>query len=329
MTIPQGYSPKLRDHAVARKFVAQNSRGYLALGIFDNEGNPVDPEPGTLQLTVYFDDLTGSSVDPRGELIVTVDHNSIIRDDVGMYHYDVGPDWTKKIGLLNAEWRYGAADGSGQFQFNDAMQIQEQMPEYERLRPETKRIVEQVSWFFGDLFDSTAGGPWLQENYQTHFSYERIAQLSQQAVMKFNMTGFPVTSYGVTVDDRKLPSNLQQVIVWGTKLECIRHLALSYTEQPMLQNVQTNITDRRDYMDRWYRVLEEETPEYKQAVTMAKRSLLKLGRGSLLVSGGIYGGGMKGGFFIPGLYASQTRSFRFYPASFGVGIGNMAAGDAR
>lgn len=329
MTIPQGYSPKLRDHSVARKFVAQNSRGYLALGIFDNAGNPVDPAPGTLKLSVYFDDLSGQSTDPRGQLIVTVDHVSIARDDVGLYHYDVGPEWTQKIGLLNAEWTYNAADTGSEFKFNDAMQIQEQMPEYERLRPEAKRIVEQVSWFFGDLFDSTAGGPWLQENYQTHFSYERIAQLSQQATMKFNMTGFPVTNFGVTIDEKKLPANLSQVIVWGTKLECIRHLALSYTEQPNLMNVQTNITDRRDYQDRWYRVLEEETPEYKQAVTMAKRGLLSLGRGSLLVSGGIYGGGMKGGMFIPGLYAAQTRAFRFYPASFGVGVGNYWGGDAR
>jgi hypothetical protein len=241
-----------------------------------------------------------------------------------MYHFDVGPEWTRQVGLLHAEWTYIVA--GSEFRFQDDMQILEQMPFYESLRPEGKRIVEQTSWFFGDMFDSTAGGPWLQENFQTHFTYERIAQLAAQASMKFNLLGWPVTAYGVEVDQKKIPGNMQQLIVWGTKLECIRHLALSYTEQPEFRNMQVTYTDRRDYMDRWYRVLEEETPSYERAIKMAKRSLLKLGRGSLLVAGGIYGGGMKGGFFIPGLYAAQTRSFRFYPASFAVSVGNIMSG---
>jgi hypothetical protein len=327
MTIPAGFSPKLRDHSVARKFVAQNSRGYMALGVFGADGEPLDVDSGSLTLSVFFDDLSGLNTDPRGVLMVTVDETSIVRDDVGMYHYDIGPEWTRKVGLMTAEWTY-TASGS-EFKYLDNMQILEQMPEYERLRPEGKRIVEQVSWFFGDLFDSTAGGPWLQENYQTHFSYERIAFLAQQATMKFNMTGFPVTAYGVTPDEKKLPRNLTQIIVWGTKLECMRHLALSYIEQPNLQNVQTNITDRRDYQQRWNEQLDKEEPQFEKAITMAKRGLLSLGRGALLVSGGIYGGGMKGGIFIPGLYAQQTRAFRFYPASFAVGIGNYVGGDAR
>lgn len=324
MTIPEPVSPKVRDHAVARKFVSQNSRGYIAVAIFDAAGDPLDPEPGTLGLTVYFDDLSGTATDPRGVLVVEADPTLIVQDAVGMYHYNIGPEWTQRTGLFNVEWTY-TADGNN-FTYQDGLQVIEQMPYYESLRPETKVMVEQVSWFFGDLFDSTAGGPWLQENFQTHFSYERIAQLSAQAVMKFNMLGYPITSYGVDVDSKKLPGNMNQVVVWGTKLECIRHLALSYTEQPDFRNTQTTYTDRRDYTDRWYRVLEEETPAYEKTIKMAKRSLLNLGRGALLVSGGIYGGGMKGGLYVPGLYAAQTRAFRFYPASFAVGVGNYLAG---
>jgi len=77
------------------------------------------------------------------------------------------------------------------------------------------------------------------------------------------------------------------------------------------------------------RMLAEETESYEKAIKMAKRSLLNLGRGSLLVAGGIYGGGMKGGFFVPGLYSAQVRSFRFYPASFAVTIGNIMGGDGQ
>lgn len=329
MTVPQpGVSPKFRDYAVARKFVSQNSRGYLAIMILDGDGTAIDPDTGTLALSVWFDDLSGENTDPRGQLIVdaVTEATGIVRDAAGAFHYDVGPQYTTARGLLNAEWTYTASGNPTTF--TDNMQILDQMPFYERLRPEGKRIVEQVSWFFGDLFDSSAGGPFLQENYQSHFTYERIAQLSAQATMKFNVLGYPVTSYGVELDQKKVPGNMEQMIVWGTKLECIRHLALSYTEQPNYPNTQPTYTDRRDYNERWYRVLEEETPSYEKAIKMAKRSLLNLGRGSLLVAGGIYGGGMKGGFFVPGLYAQQTRSFRFYPGSFAVSVGNIVAGGA-
>lgn len=328
MTIPGPISPKLRDHAVARKFVSQNSRGYMAIAIYDAAGVAVDPTVDTLRITVYFDDLLTTHIDPRGVVVATGDTASgIVADDTGMFHFDIGPEWTRQTGLLHAEWTYTV--DTHDFTFQDDMQILEQMPYYESLRPEAKRIVEQVSWFFGDMFDSTAGGPWLQENFQTHFTYERIAQLTAQATMKFNMLGYPITNFGIEVDQTKLPSNMTQVVVWGTKLECIRHLALSYTEQPDFRNMQVTYTDRRDYSERWMRMLAEETQSYEKAIKMAKRSLLNLGRGSLLVAGGIYGGGMKGGFFVPGLYSAQVRSFRFYPASFAVNLGNIIGGDGQ
>lgn len=320
-------SPKLREYAVARKFVALNGRGYIALGIYDPEGEPVDPVDGTLNLKIYFDDLSGTTPQP-GVLVKELGlTDGVVRDEVGKFHYDVGPSLTDERGLLNVVWTYEIDGETEPFTFNDHMQVLEQMPVYERLRPEGKMIVEQTSWFFGDMFDSTDGGPWLQENFQTHFTYERIAQLAQQATMKFNLLGYPVTSYGINVDDKKIPKNMNQLIVWGTKLECIRHLALSYTEQPDFRNVQTNITDRRDYNERWYRVLEEEEGTYKDAIKMAKRSLLNLGRGSLLVAGGIYGGGARG-LFVSGMYAAQTRSMRFYPAAPSVSWGAQALGGA-
>jgi hypothetical protein len=325
MTVPQPVSPKVRDAAVARKFVSQNGRGYVAIGIYDEAGAGVDPDDGTLSLKVYFDDLSGTATDPRGILVLTVDLTTgIIRDDVGMFHFDVGPDWTKQKGLLNLEWGYQI--GGVAFTFADFMQILEQMPYYERLQPSAKLLVEQTSWFFGDLFDSTAGGPWLQENFQTHFNYERIAQLSAQAVMKLNTLGQPLTNWGVTVNDKAVPANFQALSVWATKLEVIRHLILSYTEQPNYPNVATTYTDRRDYAERWKSVLEEEKPDFDKAVLLAKRSLLSLGRGSLLVAGGIYGGSAR--IFQPGMYAAMTRSMRFYPAAPSVSWGNIATGGA-
>lgn len=323
---PEVYSQKLVSAAKARKFVSQNSRGYMALSIQTPSGDPVDPVDGTLGLKVWLNILDGSAVDPRGDLVVNVTtETGIVRDDVGKFHYDIGPQWTKQRGLLSAEWSYQVGDAD--FVFQDDMQIQEQMPYYEAMREDAKLMVEQCTWFFADLFDSTTGGPWLNENFQTHFDYNRIAFLMGQGLMKLNVTGYPVTAYGVSMDDEKIPKNFAQLTLWATKLEAIRHLIRSYTEQPDFRNMQTTYTDRRDYADRWMAVLEEEKPEFTSAVKMAKRSLLRLGRGSLLVGGGIYGGSAKG-FYVPGIYAAQTRAFRFYPAAPAVSWGNIATGGA-
>ena len=320
------YSPKLTLAATARKFVGRNGRGYMAIGIADAAGDPIDPDPDTLSLRVYRNLLDDTSTDPRGPLVLNVLAADISRDDTGKFSYDIGPQWTAQRGLLTAEWNYQV--GGVAFAFTDAMQILDQMPHYDRLREDAKLLVEQSSWYFADLFDSTAGGPWLAENFQTHFDYERIAFLVGQAVMRFNVLGFPVTNYGVDVGSALIPENFSPLMVWATKLEIIRHLIVSYTEQPTFQSVQTTFTDRRDYAQRWQGVLAEEKPDYEKAVRMSKRSLLKLGRGSLLVAGGIYGG-TANGIFRSGMWAAQTRSFRFYPAAPSVSFGNQIFGSPR
>ena len=323
---PEVYSQKLVSAAKARKFVSQNGRGYLSISIQTPGGDPVDPADGTLTLKVWLNLLDGTAVDYRGDLVVNATTDTgIVRDDVGKFHYDIGPQYTANKGLLSVEWGYEVDDKD--FVFQDDMQIQEQMPFYDVMREDAKLLVEQASWFFADLFDSTTGGPWLNENFQSHFDYNRIAFLMGQGLMKLNVLGYPVTSYGVTMDDAKIPKNFTQLTLWATKLEAIRHLIVSYTEQPAYPNTATTYTDRRDYADRWRAVIEEEKPEFAQAVKMAKRSLLRLGRGSLLVGGGIYGGSARG-FYVPGIYAAQTRAFRFYPAAPAVSWGAQATGGA-
>lgn len=321
---PEVYSQKLVSAAKVRKFLSQNGHGYVAVSIQDANSNAVDPD--TLSLEIWFNDLSGTATDPRGVQIVSATLDTgIIKDDVGKYHYDISPQYTSQKGLISVEWNYDV--GGTEFKFLDDMQIQEQMPFYDVMREDAKLLVEQASWFFADLFDSTTGGPWLNENFQSHFDYNRIAFLMNQAMMKLNVIGYPVTNYGVSLDDEKIPKNFTPLTLWATKLEAIRHLIVSYTEQPNFTNMQTTYTDRRDYADRWRAVLEEEKPEFTSAVKMAKRSLLRLGRGSLLVGGGIYGGSAKG-FYVPGIYAAQTRAFRFYPAAPAVSWGSIATGGA-
>ena len=322
------YSPKLVSQAKARKFVSQNGRGYIALGIVDRDNKPVDPE--SLSLVLRRHPLDGGQpvelVEAVWAEVAVPELGLITRDDKGKFRYDIGPEHTDQRGLLSVEWSYSV--GGKDFTFQDDMQILEQMPNYESLNDKTKLMVEQASWFFADLFDSTTGGPWLNENFQTHFTYDRMAFLLRIATMKFNVTGYPVTSYGVETTAKPIPDNYNDIILWGTKLEAMRHLITSYTEIPDFRNITTTYTDRRDYMQRWQAVLQEEKPDYEKAVKMAKRSLLTLGRGSLLVSGGIYGGSGRS-MYVPGLFAAMTRSMRFYPAAPSVSWGNQAFGNPR
>lgn len=324
---PEVYSQKLVSQAKVRKFVSQHGRGYLAIGIVDRDRNPVDPDNNLIRLRLWRNTLTDpTNEDSRGTLVLDTSAPNTpdpVRDDVGMYHLDIPPAYTDQRGLLSAEWSYSV--GGTAFTFTDDMQILEQMPNYELLSDETKLLVEQASWFFADLFDSTTGGPWLNENFQTHFNYDRMAFLLRMATMKFNVLGYPVTQYGVAKGDSSIPENFTNLLLWGTKLEAIRHLITSYTEIPDFRNIATTYTDRRDYAQRWMQVLADEKPDYDKAVKMAKRSLLKLGRGSILVAGGIYGGSART-MFVPGLFTAMTRSMRFYPAAPSVSWGAQAFG---
>lgn len=318
VSFPSGisvYSPKIANQSLVRKFVSQNGYGYVAITIYDG-ANAVDPDPGTLHLQVWFDDTsdpTSTETDQRGTSVINItDPTQLTRVDTGMYHYAIGPAHTGSRGVLTAQWSYHV--GGTAFTYDDYLQILDQMPLYETLSDSEKGLVEQVSWMIGDLFDSTEGGPHLIEEFQTHFDYERLAFLAQLATTRFNYTGFPVTSYSFG-DGSSGQGGFTGLLVIGTYIEVVRHLVRSYTEIPVWQNMNVTYEDRREYFSRWEQVLQTELSDYQTMVKMAKRSLLQLGRGALLVAGGIYGPGGGRGLFLFSPYSAMTRSFRMYPAA--------------
>lgn len=313
------YSPKIRDEALVRRFIGQGGRGYVSINIY-NGTSSVDADPDSISLKVWFLDVLAefpSTDDPRGVLVIDVDHTQIQRESVGHYYFDIGPENTQHRGVMTAQWTYSV--GGTEFTFYDHLQILDPMPFYDQLHESEKFVVEQVSWMLGDMFDSTEGGPYLIEPFQTHFNYERIAQLEAIALTRINLMGFPVTNYGVGIGNQTAPEQLQGLLVLGTYLEVVRHLIRSYVEIPTFQSMNVTYTDRRDYMQRWETILQLEEPNYERMIKMAKRSMLQLGRGSLLVAGGMYG--PSAGLFIQSMYSSQVRSFRFYPAAFAISFG--------
>jgi hypothetical protein len=316
-------SPKIRDQSLVRKFIAQNGTGYTALAITSGDSY-VDPDDGTLNLKVYFQDVTTEfpPVAP-GNLIVNVGSNLITKTDTGHYYYEIGAPNTAFRGVLTMIWTYSV--NGNPFTYMDFAQILGQMPLYESLRDSEKCIVEETSWMLGDLFDSTEGGPNLIEPFQTHYDYERLAQAERRAVTRMNLIGFPIVNWGIGPNTEQVPKHFQGLLVLGTYLEVVRHLVASYTEIPLFQGANITYTDRRDYQQRWNTIFSQEWPEYVTYVKMAKRKLLQLGRGALLVGGGIYGGNALG-VFQAGTYASQVRSWRFYPAAPAISWGASSHG---
>lgn len=352
-TEPSGigiFSPKIADAALVRKFVSQGGKGYVAISIQDG-ATSMDPDPDTLQLAIWFNDplATPASTNPYGTQVEVVTADSITKESTGHYYYDLGPAYTANRGLLTAVWTYQV--GGTQFQFVDHLQVLERMPLWETLSEQERSVVEQVTWMFGDLYDSTEGGPHLIEEFQTHWTYERIAQMMRIAVGRMNFIGNygnPPTGWTVghgtsssaaaaatevTRPDgstlvmysassssafggggTSVPDNFSGLVVLGTYVECLRHLRDSYTEIPARPGMDVTYTDRRDYWSRWSANLQAEDQQWQQMVRNAKRSMLSMSRGSLLVAGGVFGGSALG-IYQSGTYAAQVRSWRFYPAS--------------
>lgn len=323
-TEPSGinvFSPKISDEALVRKFVSRNGRGYVGVNIYDGSKS-VDPDASTINLQIWFRDTTDTSQEGSGTLVATIGPNEIQKEETGKYFYDIGPEFTGNRGVLYVKWTYMVS--GVEFSFSDHLQILDQMPVYDSMNPFERSVVEAVSWMFGDLFDSTEGGPYLIEPFQTHFDYERIAQMEMLAVQRLNLIGYPITNYGVGPGRQNPPPDWQGLMIFGTYLEVVKHLRDSYLEIPLFQQMNVTYTDRRDYFNRWTQVWQSEWPDYQRMVKMQKRSLLNLASGSLLVAGGIFGA--NSGLFINSMYSSQVRSFRFYPAAFAIQFGSMGFG---
>lgn len=322
MTSPTGeyvYPAKLRQRSIVRKQVSRYSSQTIGLnikGIINNQESFIDPDIGSVSMTLYLEDNPDTETPPGNVLATATDTAGLIHVSTGVYNYILQPNQTIDASLITVYWTYRVS--GTQFQYYDFLEVVEPMPTYDGLSDSQKNIVEQTNWMIGDLFDSVNGGPHLIEEFQTKFGYERLAQLLVIACQRLNYEGQPLTNF--VVGDQvgnQLPDKWSGVLQWGHYIEVIRHLARSYVEQPQIDGGPgVAYTNRRDYLSRWETILSEEMPDYKHSVRMFKRKQLNLGSGSMLVSGGIFG--RASGFFRSS-YSATARASRFYPLSW-VGI---------
>jgi hypothetical protein len=291
--------------------------GINIKGIINNNEVFLDPDIGSVTLTLYLEDNPDTEIPPGNFIASATDLAGLTHVSTGVFTYVLQPNQTVDASLITALWTYKVSGTS--FQYYDFFEVVEPMPIYDGLTQSQQYTVDQTSWMFGDLFDSTDGGPHLIEEFQTKYGYERLAQLLVIACQRLNYESQPLTKF--IVGDgvgSQLPDQWLGILQWGHYIEVIRHLARSYVEQIQIDGGPgVAYANRRDYLSRWQLILAEEEPDYKHAVRMFKRKQLNLGSGAMLVSGGIFG---KAGGFFRSSYSAQARSMRFGPISW-VGLG--------
>lgn len=306
------YTPKvLRQVSVVRQELSQWSSTRVGLEILTTDNALVDPT--TIQVTVYQRTAETISNDPYGLPGLVIDGADLTHEETGVYSFLLDQEITQELSLVSVHWEYTI--DTRNYQYWSHYEVLEPMPTYDSLTTGEKGVVALVTNMFGDLYDSVNGGPHLKEEFQTHFGTERIAQCMELAMSRINTTSQPYTHYNVGAGvGKRFPPESYSILIMGTYLEVVRHLIRSYTEIPTINGGPgVAYTDRSNYVDRWRAILNDEKEDYAKAIRSFKRDLLGLGRGSLIVAGGIFG---QANYFRPGMWSAAARGLRFYPMSY-------------
>lgn len=248
-------------------------------------------------LTIIKD---GEPADPDGDVVATLTNDSdgsivissevATRESLGVFQVPTTAQQTASFGDYTVTWQY-AMGGVAQV-YQSYLRIGVPAASYDSLSLDMKSVVETTMIRFADLFDSPSGGPNLQTYFQAHYGRGRVAQLLRIAIGTLNTASQPYQTY--TIDGQG--GAAFPIDKWGALLEralyveVLKHLRRSYVEQPMMQTGE-GITrqDRRDYMDRWGQILDDEEATLKQQLDVFKIANMGLGQATALVAGGVFG----------------------------------------
>lgn len=260
-----------------RQYISQYAQDFLSFGV-SSGGALVDPDDNIVMVTC-------TNIDTEQ----VVFSRAAVRAGTGQYQVNLTSPETAVPGNYSAKAQYvlsGAPEA-----YEGLFQVGPSAPPYDVLSADMKGIVESVMARFADLFDSPLGGPNLQTYFQSKFDRGRVAQLLRVAVGRLNTVSQPFQTYSIDGDG----GATFPVAQWGALLEraayveVIKHLRRSYVEQPQFMGGEVTRLDRRDYLDRWGQILQDEEEDLKGQLDTFKISNMGLGRPSVLVSGGVYG----------------------------------------
>jgi hypothetical protein len=152
-------------------------------------------------------------------------------------------------------------------------------------RPDATPADEAVSRAWDKLencFDSDQGGPWLRDMTLSRFDRDTLSRFVPDVLLEINtqtpQTDFTLEGYPFLLNDGGA--------LFSTGLFCaaIRHLMVSYTEQPDVMGSQVSHFDRRRYQQAWKAIYDVEWPRYEKLLAMFKAKSYNLTNAAMLVS---------------------------------------------
>jgi len=268
------------------------------------QGVLTDPDNQYVYLEIVNTD-NGTVIIPSGTLATY--------ESTGTYQYGLNSTNTAVQGNYQVNWTY-TISGSGR-QYQDNFVIADQMPYWQNLDYDTRQIAAGIVHRVDKSFDSSSGGPYLQELSQSGFNiYEEVAFLmSTEALDYINYEFQPVFKPAFEVGYNAMspfPSSYYGVLATQTYAHLVKHIARNYIEQPAPENMNAAWMNRRDYYNRWMDLYRMEKEIADKQLRQMKRWYMIGSKRSMLVAGGL----------IPRMFVNPARPHFMYAA---VNMGGM------
>lgn len=267
----------------------------------------------------------GSLIDPDNQQvyleIINTDNNTVVvsggtlatYESLGTYQYSLTSSNTAILGNYQVNWSYNINGTARQYQ--DNFVITGQMPYWQNLTQDQRDLVAGIVHRVDKSFDSSSGGPYLQELSQSGFNlYEEVAYLmSTEAIDYCNFEFQPIFNPAYQVGQDAMapwPSTYYGVLATQTYAHLLKHIARNYIEQPTPEGMSAAWMNRRDYYQRWWQLYEFDKEIADKQLRQMKRQYMVGSKRSLLVAGGL----------IPRMFTNPARPSYAYAAVNAGGI---------
>jgi len=269
-----------------------------------SQGVLTNPDNNQVYLGIVNSD-NGTVLVPSGTLATY--------ESTGTFQYLLESNQTAIMGNYQVNWTYTISGTARQYQ--DNFVIGDQMPYWQNLTYDQRQLAAGIVHRIDKSFDSTSGGPYLQEMQQSGFSiYEEVAfMMSTEAIDYCNFEFQPIFQPSYEVGNNAMapwPSNYYGVLATQTYAHFLKHIARNYIEQPAPQGMTAAWMDRRDYYNRWWTLYTFEKEIADKQLRQMKRQYMVGSKRSLLVAGGL----------IPRMFVNPSRPHYLYAAVNAGGI---------
>ena len=267
----------------------------------------------------------GTLIDPDNNQVylemVNTDNNTIVipsgtlatQESTGQYQYTLTSSEASIQGNYQVNWTYYISGNLRQYQ--DNLVITDQMPYFQNLTYDQRQLAIGIAHRLDKSFDSTQGGPYLQELQQSGFNlFEEVAYIMSTETLDYcNFEFQPIFTPAYEVGNNAMapwPSTYYGVLATQTYANFLKHIARNYIEQPTPEGMNASWMNRRDYYQRWWQLYEFEKEIADKQLRQMKRQYMVGSKRSLLVAGGL----------IPRMFTNPARPNYMYAAVNAGGI---------